>query len=244
MALVKYKPLWKMIQNKPKYKFNVRPQIGFLGFKAIRLNTSNNIKNISKRNLTWSQASMRYPRMNPFGDDDKDGKLNMFDCRPFNRKKDGVFMAQPIRPNIQMPIHQPVIRNVQSSLPINEQQTQFMVPSYVPIKKRRDFISPPDEYDTGEILDPYYDEYLQNQEDLTKEISIEQQAPPQIVQPVNFSTIQTKIPRPHKWARPGIYNEYDYIETENPIDEYVGSGSSSPTPVRGFNPTGGGNKYG
>jgi len=33
--------------------------------------------------------------MDPFGDADKDGKLNMFDCRPFNRKRHGKFSNKP-----------------------------------------------------------------------------------------------------------------------------------------------------
>jgi hypothetical protein len=42
-----------------------------------------------KLKLDWPHAQMIYPRMNPFADSDKDGKINMFDCRPFNKKKDG-----------------------------------------------------------------------------------------------------------------------------------------------------------
>lgn len=58
-------------------------------FKPIKLNTPQNIRNIPRRNLTWNQASIRYPRLNPFKDSDRDGKLNMFDCRPFNKKRHG-----------------------------------------------------------------------------------------------------------------------------------------------------------
>ena len=57
------------------------------GFKPIKLNTSSNIGNIPKRNLTWAQASIRYPKMQAFGDADRDGKLNMFDCKPFNKRR-------------------------------------------------------------------------------------------------------------------------------------------------------------
>jgi hypothetical protein len=57
---------------------------GFFGFKHVTLWRNPNIDKISKRNLTWPQAQVKYPRLNPFGDADRDGKLNMFDCRPFN----------------------------------------------------------------------------------------------------------------------------------------------------------------
>jgi tRNA nucleotidyltransferase (CCA-adding enzyme) len=40
-----------------------------------------------KKRLTYPEAVIRYPRLSPFGDADKDGKINMFDCRPFNKMK-------------------------------------------------------------------------------------------------------------------------------------------------------------
>jgi len=43
-----------------------------------------------KKNLTWPQAKIRYPKMNPFRDTDRDGVPNFLDCRPFNKKKDGI----------------------------------------------------------------------------------------------------------------------------------------------------------
>ena len=46
-------------------------------------------KHISKENLTWPQAKRRFPLLNPYKDTDRDGVKNMFDCRPFNRKKQG-----------------------------------------------------------------------------------------------------------------------------------------------------------
>jgi hypothetical protein len=58
-------------------------------FIPVPLWRNNNIGSVSKRNLTWPQAQVRYPRMDPFGDADRDGKLNMFDCRPFDMKRHG-----------------------------------------------------------------------------------------------------------------------------------------------------------
>ena len=46
-------------------------------------------KYISKKNLSWPQAKRRYPLMNPYRDTDRDGVKNIFDCRPFDKKKQG-----------------------------------------------------------------------------------------------------------------------------------------------------------
>lgn len=46
-------------------------------------------KGVRKKNLSYSQAKIRYPKLKPFGDRDKDGVKNIFDCKPFNRKKQG-----------------------------------------------------------------------------------------------------------------------------------------------------------
>ena len=40
-----------------------------------------------KRNLTWPQVRVMYPRINPFDDADKDKVPNWLDCRPFNIKR-------------------------------------------------------------------------------------------------------------------------------------------------------------
>jgi len=52
-------------------------------FKPVR------IQKIS--NLNWNQAKKRFPNMNPFKDADRDGVKNMFDCKPFDRKRQGFF---------------------------------------------------------------------------------------------------------------------------------------------------------
>lgn len=71
-------------------------------FKPIQLNTSKSVKKIPLKNLTWPQARMRYPRMNPFGDRDKDGKLNMFDCKPFDKKRHSKLMRDEIARRLGM----------------------------------------------------------------------------------------------------------------------------------------------
>lgn len=65
-----------------------RPVKGRL-FVPIRLNNIHSVRTIPKKNLTWAQASIRYPRMQALGDADRDGKLNMFDCHPFDKKRHG-----------------------------------------------------------------------------------------------------------------------------------------------------------
>lgn len=44
---------------------------------------------IKRKNMNWAQAKRRYPNLKPFGDIDKDGIINIKDCRPLNRKKKG-----------------------------------------------------------------------------------------------------------------------------------------------------------
>jgi hypothetical protein len=194
--------IWSVINNKHKYfsKPQMVPRTSFFGFKHIRLNTPMNTRQIPRNNLTWNQASIRYPKMNPFGDADKDGKLNMFDCRPFNRRKHGDFG---------------MVR-----------------------------VGPPDEYETGEILDPYYEEHEQKMANPTVAPAPVQSAPVPIQSTVStFAAIKRQLLKVQKWARPGVYNEDDYADVDK-IDEYVGSGSGSAAPVRGFQPAGGGTKYG
>lgn len=60
----------------------------------VKSNTRQSVKKISMKNLTWPQALIRFPKLNPFGDSDKDGKLNMFDCRPFDKKRQDVEDAE------------------------------------------------------------------------------------------------------------------------------------------------------
>lgn len=42
-----------------------------------------------KKDLNYPQAKRKYPGLNPLGDYDKDGVINMKDCKPFNKKKQG-----------------------------------------------------------------------------------------------------------------------------------------------------------
>lgn len=39
--------------------------------------------------MNWNQAKKKYPKLKPFGDIDRDGVRNIFDCRPFNKRLQG-----------------------------------------------------------------------------------------------------------------------------------------------------------
>ena len=58
-------------------------------FRANKLSSPFLIKPNSgaKKNLRWTQAVNRFPNLKPFGDNDRDGVLNMFDCFPFDRNR-------------------------------------------------------------------------------------------------------------------------------------------------------------
>lgn len=40
-----------------------------------------------KKALSWQQAKVKFPKMNPMGDADKDGVKNWLDCKPFDPKR-------------------------------------------------------------------------------------------------------------------------------------------------------------
>jgi len=80
-----------------KFKPSKKKPIKINFFSPVKLNTLKSVKKVPLRNLTWPQASLRFPRMNPFADKDRDGKLNMFDCRPFDVSRHGrspIYRAQ------------------------------------------------------------------------------------------------------------------------------------------------------
>lgn len=40
---------------------------------------------VPRKQMNWVQAKTKYPKLNPYGDIDKDGVMNMFDCKPFDK---------------------------------------------------------------------------------------------------------------------------------------------------------------
>lgn len=76
MALFNFKPPKKNGKKKViKPVFGYRPPVK---------------KKVSKNNMNWGQAKAKYPKLNPLGDADKDGVQNWLDCKPFNKKEQGI----------------------------------------------------------------------------------------------------------------------------------------------------------
>ena len=48
----------------------------------------------SDKDLHYGQAIKRYPRLKPMVDTDGDGRVNLFDCRPLNKKKHSASMTE------------------------------------------------------------------------------------------------------------------------------------------------------
>jgi tRNA nucleotidyltransferase (CCA-adding enzyme) len=106
-------PFWKSpnFSQSRSFKINLNnsknplPKVNSIRFKIVKFNQAYSIppKKIPNRKLTYPQAVLRYPRLCPFGDADKDGKLNMFDCRPFNMKKHTTVSFKNKKINIETP---------------------------------------------------------------------------------------------------------------------------------------------
>lgn len=84
-------PKIRLVSLNPSPKIPKRNLFGFAPIKK------------SKKQLSYAEAIIKYPRLSPFGDADKDGKLNMFDCKPFNKKKHTVVSFKNKKINIKTP---------------------------------------------------------------------------------------------------------------------------------------------
>jgi hypothetical protein len=69
----KYKPAFSFKPSKPK------PYVNW------------NQPKVKKKQMNFGQAIARYPKLNPYGDGDadRDGVMNYFDCKPFDKYKQG-----------------------------------------------------------------------------------------------------------------------------------------------------------
>jgi hypothetical protein len=54
-------------------------------------------RKIPKKNLSYEQAKVRYPKLKPFGDADRDGIKNWMDCKPFDRTKHSAMLRADIK---------------------------------------------------------------------------------------------------------------------------------------------------
>jgi len=68
-----------------KSDYNKKPTF----VKSVISYNNTNVRNIDRRKLSWPQAVIRYPKMKAFGDSDRDGILNAWDCKPFDETKHG-----------------------------------------------------------------------------------------------------------------------------------------------------------
>lgn len=64
----------------PKSNVNFIPKQNNNSLAIVNTNT-----NIPKKQMNWVQAKTKFPRLNPFKDADRDGVMNMYDCKPFNK---------------------------------------------------------------------------------------------------------------------------------------------------------------
>jgi len=77
------KPLKLSSSMKPikaKSMFNIARPVKFSTFGL----TETPVPRKPNKNLSYPQAKMRYSGLSPFGDWDRDGRVNIFDCRPFD----------------------------------------------------------------------------------------------------------------------------------------------------------------
>jgi len=60
-------------------------------------------RNISgKMAMNWAQAKKKYPNLSPFADNDRDGVQNIFDCRPFDRRRQALQKPSKDKPAWQI----------------------------------------------------------------------------------------------------------------------------------------------
>jgi len=72
---------------KLKYKNNnSKPKTFFGTFGLKPAAVFKNIQsNLPKKQMNWIDAKTKYPKLNPFKDADRDGVINMLDCKPFDK---------------------------------------------------------------------------------------------------------------------------------------------------------------
>jgi len=78
---INFKPMnFNMKPIKVKPMFGISKPANFSNFGI----TKNPVPRKPNKNLSYPQAKRRYSGLSPFGDWDRDGRVNMFDCRPFD----------------------------------------------------------------------------------------------------------------------------------------------------------------
>jgi hypothetical protein len=54
---------------------------------------------MKKKNMNWFQAQKKYPKINPLKDADRDGVINMHDCKPFNKWQQEIYNLSTLSPS-------------------------------------------------------------------------------------------------------------------------------------------------
>lgn len=63
-------------------KLEARSKAKKMGCKSVKIYADTQLKK-----LNWKKIKRLFPGLNPYGNIDKDSKINKFDCKPFNKKK-------------------------------------------------------------------------------------------------------------------------------------------------------------
>ena len=79
--------IYTPVQTRVHFLSSMRKDSAMNPFTIFHHNSLNTLKNVKKKDLNWFQAKSKYPKLRLFGDADKDGVLNMFDCKPFDPKR-------------------------------------------------------------------------------------------------------------------------------------------------------------
>jgi tRNA nucleotidyltransferase (CCA-adding enzyme) len=102
-----------MKKQKPKQKSLFEIPIPKLNIKNPLQIINKPKKNVKKKNLTWLQSLSLYgKKINPYKDSDKDGVMNMMDCRPFDKKRQDFVTFKGKQYDIQTPQHVKEMTNI------------------------------------------------------------------------------------------------------------------------------------
>ena len=190
-------------------------------FQPIKVVDMKRIKSMSKKNLSFFQASIRYPKIKAFDDSDRDGILNAFDCKPFNRKKHGDMQTIPRITNSNIKI---IPASPQQIMNLKRQRQLAQMANIRLSQQQR----------ISQQRAAQQAAYAAEQAALAQEEMMDAQTP--AIQ--HFDQIRGKAWQVSDTFRTGNFDEGDYSDAEIPIDNYVGSGSGSSAPVRAFSASG------
>jgi hypothetical protein len=80
---------------------------------------------VTKKDMNWMQAKAKYKKLKPFTDNDHDGLMNMYDCKPFNKKKQDYLSTGPSGISPKLVASQLESNQKQLSQQLSQQQQSF-----------------------------------------------------------------------------------------------------------------------